>query len=82
MKKLAVLFALLIVTSLQAKIVEESFYIQTDDQKTFEMLKSRPELTIDHIEKGGFELYGPKGLGEFLDNNNDPHFVQDYPSNK
>ena len=74
MKKLAVLFALLIVTSLQAKIVEESFYIQTDDQKTFEMLKSRPELTIDHIEKGGFELYGPKGLGEFLDNNNIPHF--------
>ncbi|AUN99209.1 hypothetical protein C0V70_14070 [Bacteriovorax stolpii] len=66
--------AFLCLSTLQAKIVEESFYIQSSDQHIFELLKSRPELTIDHIEKGGFELYGPKGLKEFLVTNNIPHF--------
>lgn len=74
MKTLSLFLALLSLNTLHAKIVEESFYIQTDDQKIFELLKGRPELTIDHIEKGGFELYGPRGLGEFLDQNNIPHF--------
>lgn len=81
-KMLAALMALLCLSTLQAKIVEESFYIQTDDQKTFELLKSRPELTIDHIEKGGFELYGPKGLKQFLVQNNIPHFSMKIASMK
>ncbi len=65
---------LLSFSALQAKVVEESFYIQSSDQKFFELLKSRPELTIDHIEQEGFELYGPKGLKQFLVTNNIPHF--------
>lgn len=77
MKKLAMLCAFvctLSLTSAHANIVEESFYIQTSDHKIFDLVKSRPELTIDHVEEGGFELYGPKGLKEFLVRNNIPHF--------
>ena len=73
MKKTAVLLAFLCLSSLQANIVEESYYIQTKDKNIFELLKSRPELTLDHVEDQGFELYGPRGLKEFLVRNNIPH---------
>lgn len=71
---IALLTAFLYLFPLQAKVVEESFYIQSNDKKVFDLLKERPELTIDHIEEGGFELYGPKGLKKFLEKNNIPHF--------
>src|SRR5690349_17008479 len=77
MKKIAMLCAFLCtfsMTNLWASIVEESFYIQTKDHKIFELLKSRPELTIDHVEENGFELFGPRGLKKFLVRNNIPHF--------
>lgn len=73
-KALVTLMAFLCLATVQAKIVEESYYVQTNDPQIFELLKSRPELTIDHIEKEGFELYGPKGLKNFLVRNNIPHF--------
>jgi predicted deacylase len=56
-----------------AKLVEESFWITSKDPAIFNLLKSRPELTLDHIKDNGFELYGPKGLGKFLLKNNIPH---------
>lgn len=74
MKKIAALMAFLCLSSLHANIVEESYYIQTKDQSVFELLKSRPELTLDHVEENGFELYGPRGLKGFLVRNNIPHF--------
>ena len=48
--------------------VEESFWVK-NNSKTFNLLKSRPELTIDHVKNGGFELYGPHGLESFLKQN-------------
>jgi murein tripeptide amidase MpaA len=83
MKKLTTLFfSIIYLASASANIVEESYYIQTTDQKTFEMLKNRPELTLDHVEKKGFELYGPRGLKEFLVKNNIPHFSMSIASMK
>lgn len=58
----------------QAKSVKEGYWIETQDAGIFSLLKSRPELTLDHIEKNGFELYGPEGLKDFLVQNNIPHF--------
>lgn len=73
--KLALVFGLLLSAGVSnAKIVEESYYIENSNPQYFELLKSRPELTIDHLEEKGFELYGPKGLGKFLKTNNIPHF--------
>ena len=73
MKKIAVLMVLLCLSSLHAKNVEESYYIKSSDKNVFELLKSRPELTIDHVENSGYELYGPRGLKEFLVRNNIAH---------
>jgi carboxypeptidase D len=44
----------------------ESFYITKPSNEVFNLLKSRSELIIDHVKATGFELYGPKGLEEFL----------------
>lgn len=66
MKKLALAIALSASTTLSAAIVEESLWIENPSTETFELLKSRPELTLDHISSKGFEVYGPKGLKSFL----------------
>ncbi len=78
-----------LVFSVHAKIVKESYIITDQRQNVFELLKSRPELTIDHIHLDShYELYGPDGTGEFLiknkiDYKNVPNFkrsiVADYP---
>ncbi len=73
MLKIATLIVLLCLSSVHAKNVEESYYIKTKDQKIFDLLKSRPELTLDHVDESGFELYGPRGLKEFLIRNSIPH---------
>ena len=72
MKKIAVniIAIILISLSVNAKIVEESLFVQTKDQNVFELLKNRPELTLDHIHADGFEVHGPKGTQQFLKNNN------------
>jgi hypothetical protein len=71
----AILLGLYILTfNLNAKIVEESLYVQTKDHAVFELLKNRPELTLDHIHTDGFEVYGPRGTSQFLKQNNIPFF--------
>lgn len=72
LKKL--IFCQIVLTSLNlttgyTKIVEESLYLPTPSREVFELIKSRPELTIDHISKDGMEVYGPKGVSNFLSQN-------------
>ncbi|MBY0413551.1 MAG: hypothetical protein K2Q18_05275, partial [Bdellovibrionales bacterium] len=66
----------------QANIVEESVYVTTTEQKVFDLVKNRPELTLDHVEKNGFELYGPRGLKEFLVQNHIPFLQMEQNSEK
>lgn len=49
-----------------ASVVEESYFIKNPTREVFDLIKSRPELTIDHVKSHGFELYGPRGLEQFL----------------
>jgi len=49
--------------------INESFWIKENNLIVFNLLKGRPELTIDHVKANGFELYGPKGLESFLERN-------------
>lgn len=72
MKKLA-LFIALCLNAVQAKIVEEAYWVNHPTAASFALLKSRPELTMDHIKPDGLEAYGPKGLGEFLRQNHISH---------
>jgi predicted deacylase len=49
--------------------VTEGFWIQGRNPEVLDVIKSRPELTVDHIKDDGFELYGPLGLESFLKQN-------------
>jgi hypothetical protein len=51
-------------------IVEEEVYIPKFDKKLIKYISSFPELTIDHVGPNGFEVFGPKGLKEWLRQNN------------
>ncbi len=66
---LSLLLTLTIATAHGRALVNESFWIKSPSAGDFDLLKSRPELTIDHIKANGFELYGPKGLEQFLKQN-------------
>jgi len=69
MKKIIFLILLTISFTIFAKsIVLESFYI--DDPQNLSFFINQKELTIDHVSKKGFELYGPEGLETWLQNLN------------
>lgn len=58
-----------------ASKTDEGYIIQHASIETFQLLKSRPEFTVDHLTlktdlNVSFELYGPAGLGEFLEQQN------------
>lgn len=66
----ALLFSLISENGHAAKrTIDESFWINENKPEIFELIKSRPELIIDHVKADGFELYGPKGLEKFLQQN-------------
>jgi hypothetical protein len=44
--------------------IYESYFIH--DLKMLTLFRARPEFIIDHVSPAGFELYGPKGTGTFL----------------
>ncbi len=69
-KILLTIFLLSSITSVQSKNVTEAFFVTENDYKKIKLLKSRPELTLDHISEKGFELYGPQGTETFLKFNN------------
>lgn len=68
MKKL-VLFIVLMLSVAQAKNVQEGYKVTDFSEKTLLLLKSRPEFTLDHIKNNQLEIYGPRGLGTFLQKN-------------
>lgn len=59
------LLSLILSFSLNAKNVEEAFFVIDPEHKQLELLK-RHNFTIDHLEKDRYELYGPKGTKEIL----------------
>lgn len=57
-------------SSAYAAKIEESLFVLSNDVNLVKLLGSRPELTLDHPSSEGFEVYGPKGTSEWLDNMN------------
>jgi hypothetical protein len=66
---IAFLFFFSLENAYSTAFIEESLWIKNPDEETLKLLKSRPELTIDHLTPNGFELYGPMGLEKFLKQN-------------
>lgn len=74
------LVTLLVALSTQVfarSIVEKEFYVLDPEQRYISLFKMVGEFTIDHVSESGYELYGPKGTGEWLRNNNIPHYEID-----
>ena len=61
----SILFSAASLAMIPKHTIDESFWIKESNPYIFDLLKSRPELTIDHVRADGFELYGPKGLETF-----------------
>lgn len=47
-------------------IIEEEVYIDSPSDSLVELISQHPELTIDHRDIFGMELYGPKGTKKWL----------------
>jgi len=60
---------LLISHNLFANVVDVGFLINQNTKDSLNFLKNFPELTIDHVKADQFEVYGPKGLEQFLQKN-------------
>jgi hypothetical protein len=77
-----VLLLALVAFSVNAQVIEEQYYIPKKSHKLIKFLQKHKALTIDHVSRNGFELYGPKGLSEFLDNNKIDYLEMPKPSQK
>lgn len=59
-------FVLVMANCFAAKI-EESIFVYSKDRKLLQSIAQNPEFTVDHPNALGFELYGPKGTKQWLD---------------
>jgi hypothetical protein len=52
--------------SVFATKIEESYFVHSNSPSLKKIITQNPRLILDHPSKKGFEVYGPKGLGEYL----------------
>lgn len=71
---LSLIISFLIPIAASAKIIDESYVIT--DKSFLNILKVRPELTIDHVHGDHFEVHGPTGLGLYLERIGAPFFEE------
>ena len=76
MKKILFSLALLSLASqtpASVKIEEELYIIGQKPEIVRELITSG-SVEVDHVSSEGFELYGRKGLSQYLDSKNVPYF--------
>ena len=61
-----ILICLFISISAHSKIVEEGAFFFDPGKDYLKTIKQHPELTVDHINTKGYEVYGPIGTISFL----------------
>lgn len=65
---LALAFLLSTFTSAVAQdIVQEGHYLFDSNKRLIKLIQGHADLTIDHVGKHGYEVYGPQGLGIWLE---------------
>ncbi|OFZ15800.1 MAG: hypothetical protein A2X86_11275 [Bdellovibrionales bacterium GWA2_49_15] len=61
----------------------EGYFIHDSEGVYLKEFRANPEFTIDHRTSLGYELYGPQGLGEYLQQRKIPFSaLQDIPADK
>lgn len=66
MKTITLLFTLCFNLAALSYWAQESTFILSTDLDTIEKIQLHSEFTIDHYSSAGFELYGPHGMKEWL----------------
>lgn len=66
MKTLALALALLVSSAAFAAKIEEELFVMGSQPALLKELVGHADITVDHLDSHGFEVYGPAGLGEFL----------------
>lgn len=76
MKKLFLAFGILAFISLsQAAVkIEEELFVMGQRPEILKDLIQSGSIEIDHVTSEGFEVYGSKGLGKYLESKNIPFF--------
>ena len=65
---LFLLCSLIMANAFAAKI-EDALFVHDKDKKLLKLMAQNPELSVDHPDEFGFELYGPKGTAQWLKDN-------------
>lgn len=69
MKNLLALLSLVLLAlpaSAVSRFAEESYWIHDRDRSAMRVIAQVPEVIVDHVHPTGFEVYGPRGLGQWL----------------
>ncbi|MBY0516954.1 MAG: succinylglutamate desuccinylase/aspartoacylase family protein [Bacteriovoracaceae bacterium] len=74
MKKLALALALSVPAMAFAAKIEEELFIMGHNPALVKEFSGHADLTIDHLDSEGFEVYGPKGLAQMLEERNIPFY--------
>jgi hypothetical protein len=67
---IALALSLLLPTLAFSAKIEEEFFVMGAHPELLKEIAGHPTLTVDHVHSDGFEVYGPKGLSEFLNERN------------
>ena len=69
-------------SSLASVRIEEELYVPAQNPEVVKELIDTGSVIVDHVSSEGFELYGEKGLSEYLDNKNILYFSTKNLKNK
>jgi len=64
--KLIILNSLFITSTFAGATIDEEVYITNPTKELVKLIQQNPSLNMDHMDKNGFELYGPKGTKQWL----------------
>lgn len=66
MKTIVLGLAFLVSTAAFAAKIQEELFVMGPQPALLKELVGHADITVDHLDSHGFEVYGPNGLGEFL----------------
>jgi len=61
------IFHFLTLKAYSKNIVAEGYFIYDRIKTSLNLFKNHPDITLDHIASEGYEVYGPKNLGRWLE---------------
>lgn len=78
LKQFGLTLTLLTLTSMSfaaSDVVQEGHYLFDADKRLIKIIQGQGDLTIDHVGRYGYEVYGPNGLGVWLNELADQHDI-------